>query len=118
MRSLPLPEEWERKQPARPAETAQRWIEVHWGHGAGSKVQAFKLYWGLAAGEYLAVEEVHPRPERDGTYLSKLRVPADQTVHIAVSAVGPGGEGPVSNQGICAPGCRRAAPVGRTSRSR
>ena len=87
-----------------------RTIEVHWGHPDASGVRSFRIYWGVKRGEYLAVREVMPPPEPDGTFLAKLTVPLGRTVHVAVTAVGPGGESRKSNRGICEPGCTRARP--------
>ena len=97
--------------PATAPPAGVRSIEIHWSHPSPASVQSFRIYWGLAAGEYLAAETVDPRPEPDGTFLARLRVPSERTIHVSLTAFGPDGESLHSNRGVCEPGCRRARPI-------
>lgn len=95
--------------PEQPAANS-RWVAVEWMHPDPRDVQRFRLYWGTEAGQYLVVEEVG-MPRHSGTeFRARFEAPAGQTVHVALTAVGEGGESGFSNIGICPPGCVRARP--------
>jgi hypothetical protein len=111
IRSLPIPSEAPSRESRPDAVIDDRMVEVHWSHPAPASVERFKIYWGLEKDSYLAVEDVTPRRRGDGTFVADLRVPANRTVHMAVSAVGSGGESARSNLGVCEPGCLRARPT-------
>jgi len=91
-------------------EPAARWVAVRWSHPHAAEVRSFRVYWGVEPGEYLVAEDVGLPTPQAGVYRARLRVPADETVHVAVTAVGQGGESRFSNLGSCPPGSLRVVP--------
>jgi hypothetical protein len=97
--------------PVSSAVAASRSIVVRWQHPDPKGVEHFRIYWGIEAAKYLTYQDVG-KPRRGDVFEARLEVPEDATVHLALTALGPGGESPKSNVGVCVPGCIRARPVG------
>jgi len=92
-------------------EHGSRSIAVRWNHPDPSTVEHFRIYWGLEEKTYLTYQDVG-KPVRSGNiFEAELLVPAGLTVHVALTAIGPAGESPKSNLGVCAPDCTRARPL-------
>lgn len=71
---------------------------LRWTHPDPGGVDRYTIYIGSSSGSYTQQQDVVAPPNDGQAFYTDIQVADDATVYVAVSATGPGGEGPLSNE--------------------